>query len=170
MFELGIENYELRMGRVKSVSKSLVVGKAGTKRKESARRAVKTKGVSKKDLAARTLEGLVSERIQRDDMEGLRVLTRGFEASMAHWLYRKLVDCGSVKCIEGLIGARTATGWGARAVLPSLACMYGGSKEVRAACRGSGCEVDKLLDIINGRDDVSEDERLSMRLATVGMS
>jgi hypothetical protein len=47
--------------------------------------------------------------------------------------------------------------------------MYGKNRDtVGAACWKAGADANKLINILNARDDLSADERAAMRWATFG--
>ena len=127
------------------------------------------RGLTTRELKTQAAGRAMAEAVERDDVEVLRIASRDFQETLPSHVYLAMVKREAVKCIWAVRQSQTANGFTARMSLPTLASMYGGKGSIGAACRGSGCELSQLLDIIDRREDVAEDTRAEMRRATVGM-
>lgn len=102
--------------------------------------------------------------VLEDDAVALASATGGWQR-VTSGLWKDMVTNSAVACMRAANDAKAR----GRAVLPTLACMYGKNRDtVGAACWKATADANKLIDILNARDDLSADERAAMRWATLG--
>jgi hypothetical protein len=154
------------MGKVK---KSVSTAVGGENKKRNASLKVRTKRKIKTFTVEREEEDIVESAymsVLEDDADALASATGGWK-SVTRGLWKDMVTNNAVACMRAANEAKAR----GRKVLPTLACMYGKNRDtVGAACWKAVVDANKLIDILNARDDLSADEKAAMRWATFGTS